>query len=136
MLNHSTLLKNLNGQKIENDEIYRLLHWCLTLYDIFQYLHTFSYMGISHSDTRRYALTCLFWNQKGQGSQHSFKLYSAMILPNLSHFETKTLVESFLNAIRSYAETAGIFNLKKDQLVYIVTIGIDLNRHQKILSFA
>ena len=59
-----------------------------------------------------------------------------MILPNLSHFETKTLVESFLNAIRSYAETAGILNLKKDQLVYIGTIGIDLNRHQKILSFA
>ena len=30
------------------------------------------------------------------------------------------LVESFLNIIRSYAESPGIFDFKKDQLIYIL----------------
>ena len=37
----------------------------------------------------------------------------------LSLFQNgSNLVESFLNIIRSYAETPGIFDFKKDQLLY------------------
>ena len=41
----------------------------------------------------------------------------------LSLFQNgSNLVESFLNIIRSYAETPGIFDFKKDQLPYILNL--------------